>query len=187
MSLIDRYKRSVEIFGDTVHQIGDDQWESPTPCSEWNVRQLVNHIVYEDRWAVPLLAGKTIEDVGDSLDGDLLGDDPKGAWDSAAVAAVAAVEADDDLDRKVHVSWGQIPASDYLGQLFADHVIHRWDLARAIGVDDTIDPEHAELVYKGSKPQEDQLKSTGAFGDKIETPDDADLQTKLLAVFGRRT
>ena len=48
-----------------VAQIMDDQWELPTPCTEWDVRALLNHIVYGNRWVVPIMAGKTIEEVGD--------------------------------------------------------------------------------------------------------------------------
>ncbi|MDQ3985484.1 MAG: maleylpyruvate isomerase family mycothiol-dependent enzyme, partial [Actinomycetota bacterium] len=74
--LVAQFKKAVEEFDRRVEQIRDDQWELPTPCSEWNVRDLVGHLVYEDKWAAPLLEGQTIEQVGDRFEGDLLGDDP---------------------------------------------------------------------------------------------------------------
>ena len=56
--------------------VGEDQWGAPTPCADWDVRELVNHVAGEDLWTAPLLEGSTIEEVGDRFDGDLLGDDP---------------------------------------------------------------------------------------------------------------
>ena len=77
-------RRSVEEFGARVSQIHDDQWEAGTPDTEWNVRDLVNHVLAENLWAPPLLAGSTISDVGDRFDGDVLGPDPKGSWLAAS-------------------------------------------------------------------------------------------------------
>ncbi|HEU4399007.1 MAG TPA: TIGR03086 family metal-binding protein, partial [Actinomycetota bacterium] len=129
------HRRATDAFGDRVHAIADDQWELPTPCSEWSVRQLVNHLVYENRWTAPIFAGRTIAEVGDRFEGDLLGDDPAAAWDDSAKEAVAAVTEQGATERTVHLSFGDVPGSEYAMQLFADHLIHGWDLARAIGAD----------------------------------------------------
>src|SRR5215470_13737883 len=83
-----------------VRAVGADQWSDSTPCSEWNVHELVNHLVNELRWMPPLLEGKSIADVGDSLDGDLLGSDPIGVWDSSVRDVRAALDADGVLDRQ---------------------------------------------------------------------------------------
>ena len=95
------HRRAVEEFGSRVAAVGDDQWELPTPCSDWNVRQLVNHLVYENRWTVPLIGGSTIAEVGDRYEGDLLGDRPQAAWDESSAEAVRAVGADGALERVV--------------------------------------------------------------------------------------
>jgi uncharacterized protein (TIGR03086 family) len=187
LSPIELHRRAVAEFDTRMRAIRDDQWSNPTPCEEWDVRALVNHIVNEDRWTSPLIGGKTIEEVGDAFDGDLLGEDPKGAWDDAAREARMSVDGvDGDLTRKVNVSWGQISAEEYIHQLWTDHLIHAWDLARGIGGDDKLDPELVEICLERSAPQEDFLKSTGAFGGKVEAPTSADAQTRLLAIFGRR-
>ena len=136
--LRERFQRATGHFGGLVHQTKDDQWGDQTPCTDWDVRTLVNHLVYEARWAVPLLEGQTIAEVGDRFEGDLLGDDPGAAYDDARAAASAAVSAV-DLDRIVHLSFGDLPASDYLTQLTSDFVVHAWDLARGIGADDRMD------------------------------------------------
>jgi uncharacterized protein (TIGR03086 family) len=188
LSPIELHRRAVAEFDTRVRAIRDDQWRKPTPCEEWNVHALVNHIVNENKWTAPLLEGKTIEEVGDAFDGDLLGEDPKGAWDDSAREARSAVDGvGGDLNRKVNVSWGQISADEYITQLWTDHLIHAWDLARGIGADEKLDPELVEICLERSAPQEDFLKSTGAFGGKVEPPSNADAQTKLLAIYGRRS
>ena len=180
------FERAVQEFDSRVQQIQDDQWTNPTPCSEWDVRDLVNHLVYEDVWAPPLFDGKTVQEIGDRFEGDLLGDDPKGAWASARDAALAAVNRPGALEGTVHLSSRDVLGGEYLLELLNDHVIHGWDLARGIGADDKLDPELVEMIYAGSAPQEDALKESGAFGAKVEPPEGADTQTKLLAVMGRR-
>jgi uncharacterized protein (TIGR03086 family) len=179
------HRRAVEEFGARVQAVGHDQWELPTPCSDWNVRQLVNHLVYEDRWTVPLMQGSTIAEVGDRFEGDLLGDRPKVAWNQASQEAVAAVGADGALERIVDLSAGPTPAREYVSQLFTDHLIHAWDLARAIGADERLDPELVDACAGWFASMEDVYRSIGAIGERVELPPGADAQTKLLAAFGR--
>ncbi|MFN2490391.1 MAG: TIGR03086 family metal-binding protein [Actinomycetota bacterium] len=186
MNIPDLHRRAVEEFDRHVRAVEDDQWHLDTPCSDWDVRALVNHLVNEDRWTPPLMDGETIEDVGDRFDGDLLGDAPKGIWEEASKEAMVAVQAPGAMERIVHLSFGDHPGSEYAWQLFVDHLIHAWDLARGIRGDDKLDPELVEICYERSKPEEDALKSFGVFGDKIEPPPGADRQTQLLAIFGRR-
>lgn len=185
MTIQDDFTRSVQQFGEKVHAVGRDQWKSDTPCAEWDVRALVNHVVNEALWVKPLLDGATIAEVGDRLDGDLLGDDPTAAFDRAAEETTAAVSEPGAADRTVHISAGDAPAGEYLAQLFSDFVIHGWDLARGIGADDTIDAAYAATLYEQMKPMEDEMRTWGSYGGRVEVAEDADLQTKLLAVFGR--
>lgn len=179
------HRHAVEHFDRQVEAIGPDQWNLPTPCTDWDVRALVNHLVYENDWSVPLLHGATIAEVGDRFEGDLLGDDPKATWRRSSQEALAAAAEDGVLDRSVSLSSGPRDAGAYLAELFCDHLIHGWDLARAIGGDERLDPDLTEACYAMSKPREDRMKASGAFGERITVADDADLQTKLLAVYGR--
>ena len=133
------FRRSVAEFGTRAGQIGDHQWQAATPDEGWTVRDLVNHVVGEDLWAPPLLAGSTIAEVGDRFDGDVLGAEPRAAWAAASAGAVRAVEENGAMDRIVHLSFGDFPGREYTLQLFADHLIHAWDLARAIGADERLD------------------------------------------------
>jgi uncharacterized protein (TIGR03086 family) len=185
MALVDLYRRSVDGFVDRVRKVRPDQWTEPTPCAEWDVRTLVNHIVYEDRWSVPLFNGATIAEVGDRFEGDLLGDDPIASAEDAAEETKAAVAADGVTDRTVHLSFGDTPATEYLHQLFADHLVHGWDLAVGIGADRTLDPEAVRACIEWFADQEDIYRTSGAIGPRVQVPADASEQDRLLAAFGR--
>jgi uncharacterized protein (TIGR03086 family) len=179
------YARSIQQFGEKVRAIRDEQWTDATPCTEWDVRALVNHLVYENLWAPPLFEGKTVAEVGNAFDGDQLGDEPLLAWERSATAAVDAANQGGAMTRTVHLSFADVPGEEYARQLFTDFAIHGWDLARAIGADEGIDPEFVDVLYADNAPKEEELKSYGLYGSKVVPPGDADTQTKLLAIFGR--
>ncbi len=143
---------------------------------------LVNHVVGEEWWVRPLAEGMTIEEVGASFDGDLLGDDP------AAAAAAASAEAADAMDAHgpetmVHLSSGETPIEEYAMQVLADHLIHGWDLAAGTGQDRTMDPELVSVVSEWFASQEEMWRSGGAIGPRAEMTGDP--QVDLLAAFGR--
>src|SRR5437763_7515909 len=182
---VDMDGRAVEAFGRRGMAVGPDDWARPTPCSEWTVRDLARHLVYEELWAPPLLAGATVAEIGDRFEGDILGADPQAAWKEAAAASVdAATPA--SLAATVHLSFGDFPGQEYLGQLTADHVIHAWDLARGTAGDDRLDAELVQFVHDFMAPQVEQWAAAGVFAPPVDIPADADLQSKLLAMTGRR-
>ena len=151
-------------FVQRAEHVRDDQWSAPTPCAEWNVRALVNHIAGEYLWMPELIAGKTIADIGDRFDGDVLGDHPVTALAAAQQAAVAALDDSDALTRTVHLSFGDLPALAYVKQMAVDSVIHAWDLARGTGGDETLDPELVTMAYEELEQTAEDWRSGGAFG-----------------------
>ncbi|RCG23494.1 TIGR03086 family protein [Sphaerisporangium album] len=185
MDIREAYRRALDQFGMYVHQVRADQWRLPTACADWDVRTLVEHLVGESLWAPELLAGRSVGEVGDRLDGDLLGDDPVKAFDVAAAAAVRAMEPDDVLARTVHLSFGDVPGEEYISELFADTLIHTWDLATAIGGDGHLDPELVEVCTVWFAGAEDSYRQAGVIGDRPPLPDHADAQTRLLVAWGR--
>ncbi len=185
MDIIDRYRSALLTFGEHVHEVGERQWHLPTPCPEWDVRALVNHLVGENRWATELFAGRFIDDVGDALDGDLLGDDPLAAWRSSSAASLAAVQAPGAMDTVVHLSFGEFTGAAYTEQLFADLLIHGWDLARALGADESLDSELVAACSAWFAEWEDGYRGAGAVGQRTAVADEADPTGALLAAFGR--
>jgi uncharacterized protein (TIGR03086 family) len=183
MDLDTTYRQTVEAWADLVGRVGDEQWDLPTPCSDWTVRDLVNHVAGEDLWTVPLLEGSTIEEVGDRLDGDVLGDDPVTAAADAADAALAVVA--DRLPRggTVQLSYGEERLEEYLSQLTADHLVHGWDLAVAIGAPARMAPDSVAGVAAWFADREEMYRSVGAVGPRAGTYDDP--QDDLISGFGR--
>jgi uncharacterized protein (TIGR03086 family) len=178
------YRRASAEFGARVHRVGD-RWTAPTPCAGWDVRELVRHLVDEERWAPPLLAGATIAEVGDRLAGEPLGDDPVAALDGATQRAVAAVESQDALTRTVHLSFGDVPGQEYVLQLAADHLVHAWDLGQALGEDSALDAEAVAAVREWFRSVEPVYRRAGVIGPRAAVPEGAGPQEELLAMFGR--
>lgn len=168
-----------------VAGIGADQWNEPTPCEDWDVRELVNHIVSGNFWAGELARGKTIEEVGDRLDGDVLGDDPTAAYDDSARAANEAFRAPGAMEAACAVSYGPVPGEVYAGHRFIDVLVHGWDAAKATGQDTTLDPELVDACLAVIEPQKELLFGSGAFGSHHETEPGADRQSALLELLGR--
>jgi len=173
-------------FDRRVRAVRPDQWQDPTPCTEWDVRALVDHVVTEQLWAPLLLNGATIDDVGDRFDGDQLGEDPVAAWASAAAAAREAFTAPGALRRHVELSYGRRPADGYCQEMTLDLTVHAWDLARGMGADERLGEELTREVLAFIEPQAEQLVGTGMFAPPVAVGEDADTQTRLLALLGRR-
>jgi len=184
MNVTELHRRAVENFAEKAQQVSDDQWNQPTPCTEWDVRALVNHVVGEEWWVRPLAEGKTIEEVGSSFDGDLLGDDPSSAVAAASAEAADAMDAHIPEQPMVHLSFGDTPIEEYAMQMLADHLVHGWDLAAAAGMDRSMDPELVSVVQAWFAPQEEAWRAAGAIGPRVEVDAD-DPQSELLSVYGR--
>jgi uncharacterized protein (TIGR03086 family) len=178
------FGRASEAYVRLVRQVSASQWSASTPCSEWNVRTLVNHVAGEYLWVPELMAGKTVAEVGGRLDGDLLGEDPIEALVIATRTARAAAAERDALTRIVHLSFGDVPGADYLKQMAVDSVIHSWDLARSIGADETLDPELVDFSYEELRQHSEDWRAGGAFGP-AKKPADESRQSMLLALTGR--
>jgi uncharacterized protein (TIGR03086 family) len=185
MGVPELFRGAVGEFDARVAAVEDGQWTAPTPDEDWSVRDLLAHVQGECLWAPPLFAGSTIADVGDRFDGDQLGADPKAAWAVASRAALAAVDADGAMERTVHLSFGDVPGREYALQLFADHLIHAWDLARAVGADERLDPKLVAACATWFDANEEAYRSAGAIAARAPGHDSADPQTRLLARFGR--
>lgn len=185
--LLARHAAALELFTDRVHAVGADQWDAPTPCADWSVRDLVNHLTAEQLWVPSLVRdGATIDSVGDAFDGDMLGPDPVASWDTAAAASREAFRETGALDRTVHLSFGDTAADFYCGQMISDLVVHAWDLSRAIGADEKLPGDLVAFSVREITPYAADLAKTGLFAPAVEPPQGADVQTKLLSLLGRR-
>ncbi|HET6500162.1 MAG TPA: TIGR03086 family metal-binding protein [Amycolatopsis sp.] len=186
MDLLDAHAEALHEFDLAVHRIADDRWDAPTPCTEWSVRDLVNHLVSEQLWVPPLLAGATLDEVGDRFDGDVLGEDPVGAWESASAAARAAWTEAGATGRRVHLSYGTAGAAEYGWQMVGDLAVHAWDLATALGEPQPIRADVAEELIEKFRPMMPLWQGTGLFDPPVPVPESAPGADRLVALTGRR-
>src|ERR1700693_2641419 len=147
------HAQALDATGRIVAGIPAGRWHADTPCGGWDVRSLVNHVVAGNLWAAELAAGRSIEEVGDRLDGDVLGSDPLGGYDESSRAAEEAFAAPGALDAPCAVSYGPVPGSVYAGHRFIDVLIHGWDLAVATRQDTRMDPRLVEACFAIIEPQ----------------------------------
>jgi uncharacterized protein (TIGR03086 family) len=183
--VLDLYSRAVDRFIAAVRGVPESGWTASTPCADWDARVLTNHLVGEDLWVPPLVEGQTVAEVGDALDGDVLGADPAASAEQAGKSAVAALAEPGALARTVHLSFGDFTAEEYAWQVLADHVVHTWDLLAASGADRSLDDGLVEATARWWTNWEDGYRGAGAVGPAFAVGEDASGQDRLLASFGR--
>jgi len=185
MELLELFQRAQAQFTDRVDAVAPDQWDDES-LPGWTVADLVAHLVTEQLWVPPLLAGEPAVE-GRFPDGtdDLLGDDPFTGWESAADGALAAFAEDHALMRTVHLNRGPTPASEYILEMTADLVVHAYDLASATDGDTELDAGlvTAALVYAEHLPEDGVAD---LIDPPLDVPPSAPPLVRLLARFGRR-
>ena len=182
------FQRAQAQFTDRVDAVGPGEWDAPA-LPEWCVADLVAHLTSEQLWVPPLLAGEEAGAVAGRIPtdtGELLGGDPLGAWEAAADAALTSWAGPEALASTVQLSGGPTPATDYLVEMTADLTVHAWDLARAIGGVTALDEELVAAAFRYAEAHLDADGVPGVIAAAVEAPPGADLQTRLLARFGRR-
>lgn len=157
-------------------------WDAPTPDTEWNVRDLVTHVIEEQRWVPHLLNGSTVSETRATLTD--LGSDLRAEWRLYSLAATSAWDSAAP-DGTVSLSNDTVSVNDYLQEQVSDVTIHSWDLARAIGADETLDADLVAAVWTVFEPQRDTLSASGLFALPVQLDDTAPLQSRLLALTGR--
>ncbi|MBO0867977.1 MAG: TIGR03086 family protein [Micromonosporaceae bacterium] len=192
--ILERFRTASEGFARRLAAVEPHQWTGPTPCSEWNVRQLVNHMARGNLNYVDLAAGGSAADFIRQRDLDALGDDPVGGYAASVEACAAAFAEPGALDRMVDHPLGRTTGRQALAVRTTDSTIHTWDLARAIGADEDLDPglvawiaEHLDQIYAGLvESPVDPASTHRFFAAPAGTPEpDASRQQQLLHLMGR--
>jgi uncharacterized protein (TIGR03086 family) len=178
----DRYRAFAEGFTSRVEAVpvGDTRWQGRSPCDEWDAAGVVAHMVDTHR----LFLGFVDEELPPGPDAAA---DPHGAWAHASGALHAAL-ADPGIARRTHEGmFGVQPWQESVDRFITpDVLLHSWDLARALGIDDTLDPDEVHLAFETAKGYPaDAMRGQGVFGPEVEVADDASEQDRLLAFTGR--
>lgn len=175
-------------FGRRLREVGPGDWDRPTPCEGWTVRDLVVHMLVGQRMAALLVRGGSREEAEALFDGAVLPDDVLGEFDAGADDQAAAFAEDGALERTCAHPAGDFPGALLLGLRVTDATMHTWDLARAIGADETLSADLVETVWASVEPIAPVLTASGRFGDGASggVGEQAPLQTRLLDATGRR-
>jgi uncharacterized protein (TIGR03086 family) len=180
--IAERYRRVGGRFTARVNEVPDAAWENPAPCDGWTARDVVRHMV---EWMPAFLvtAGGPSLAPGPSVD-----EDPAGAW--AALDAGLQSLLDDPVASATtieHPRAGRHRLDDAIAMFFlGDVLVHTWDLARATGLDETIDADVVHDMLIGMEPLDEMLRASGQYGPRVQVAADADEQTRLIAFTGRQ-
>jgi len=170
-----------------VAAVTASQWSLPTPCTGWNVTDLVVHLVEGSRMALRLLGGASADEAG-TVFGAEHGPDLGAELVAGLRDELAAFERPGALEMVVHHRVGDIPGAAFLQFRTADYVLHSWDLARATGNDEHLPVDLVSVVWESMQPMAPYIAKTGQFGDgpSEKVAEDAPLQLRLLDLTGRR-
>jgi uncharacterized protein (TIGR03086 family) len=186
MDMVEMYARALARAESIVAGTRRDQFADPTPCEDWDVETLVDHMI----GGCLTMASAGTGEASNALNerGNYSGDHVE-AFREAAAGALATFRAPGALDRTLQMPWGETPATSALSLALADAVIHSWDLATATGQEWDVDDDIAETVYgwtiKMMEPQ-GKMPRMSSFKAPVEVSDSAPVAEKMLAYLGRR-
>jgi uncharacterized protein (TIGR03086 family) len=179
MDMINLYADAVQRNQKRVENLRTDQFDDPTPCTEWTVRALLDHIIGGYRMFATAL-GATVPEAAD---------DPAAAHRAAADAAVRAFGAPDARQRSLVLPVGEVSGEAALGLALTDAVVHGWDLAKATGQDTTIDESLATMLLAGLEQSitADMRQPGGpVFAPPVPVDAGRPAGDRLVAFLGRR-
>jgi len=178
---LERYTRIADGFTARVAGLGGDvAWSAPTPCTDWAVRDLVGHVISVHRVVAAGLDASAPP--APATDPDLVG-----AWNGATAEIRVALADRERASAPVSGRFAPMPLEDLIGRLLcSDTLVHTWDLARATGQGEALDPAGVTYAFTMLQPADEAIRGPGSFGPKIEPPAGADEQTRFLCFLGRR-
>jgi uncharacterized protein (TIGR03086 family) len=164
---------------------GVSDWDAPAPVAGWAARDVVDHLV---TWLPGFLSGGgvTLPVAGPPITRETIADDPAAAWHAHADAVQALLDGPDTDREFSHPQAGTHPLGVAIDRFYTSDVfMHTWDLARASGQDDRLDPGFSAELLAGMEPIDDMLRASGQYGPRVPVSDDAPVQDRLMAFVGR--
>jgi uncharacterized protein (TIGR03086 family) len=179
--IAERYERITGQFTDRVRAVPADAWNNPSPCEGWTARDVVGHLT---EWIPGFFGAQGIEFPASPS----VQDDPAGAWETVQRTHGRALADPTLAAKEVETPFNKQSLAETVDMIVTGDVFtHTWDLARATGQDETLDPDQLQRMIAGMGDMPDEvLRAGGMFGPRVDVPADADDQTKFLAFVGRR-
>ncbi len=179
-----------------VQGVRDDQWSQRMPADfptsgsstegALTLREVLGYHAHDDAWVPAVLSGQPLEGGdGPPLEEDLLGEDPRGSFSALVDSACAAVEGLDDLERTVHLSYGDVTAREYLQHISVFRGLRAHDVPAALGGDSALPEQLVVGLWELLSAEAEGWRAMGVFGPAVPVADDAPLQDRLLGLSGR--
>jgi len=179
--IAERYERITSQFTDRVRAVPADAWNNPSPCEGWTARDVVGHLT---AWIPAFFGSQGVEfPTMPSVQ-----DDPVGAWETVQSTIANALAQPTMAARQIETPFSTQSLAETVDMIVTGDVFtHTWDLARATGQSEILDPDQLQrmIAAMGAMP-ENVLRADGMFGPRIDVPVEADDQTRFLAYAGRR-
>ncbi|HUR23081.1 MAG TPA: TIGR03086 family metal-binding protein [Acidimicrobiales bacterium] len=177
----ERFRKVAAGFTDRVQAVPAGAWSNPAPPEGWDAREVVRHLVewipgfWSRAAGIELPAGPPVDD------------DPVEAWLALRDGLQAMLDDPEVASQEYDMPMGRMNVADAMDMICTNDVfLHTWDLARAAGLDETLDPDEVHTMLEGMEPMDDLLRTSGHYGPRVEVAADADEQTRLIAFIGRR-
>lgn len=178
------FRTVVGIAQEAVNQVDPAMFDLPTPCAEWNVRQLVNHMAITCRFSAAIMNEQPPTE--DRLsDRDVLGADVKASFDASAATAVSAFGGVGAMERVVDAPIGAVPGASWVHFPTWDLYVHTWDLTRATGISMDERPEVTGDILDWARQTFSGARDVDQLGEIIDLPKDASAIDQLVSHFGR--
>jgi uncharacterized protein (TIGR03086 family) len=178
--LSDRYRKVAGQFTQRIQSVPADAWDNPAPCEGWVARDVVRHLV---EWVPGFFSASDLRfPKAPSVD-----EDPAAAWQAVNDTLQSALDDPEIAAHEFEMRMGRVRVDQSIAQFcLGDILVHTWDLARAVGLDESLDATEVHRMFEGMEPMDEMLRQSGQFGPRVDVPADADEQTKLIAFTGRR-
>ena len=175
----------VELHGEAVKNtrqiianVKSDQMSASTPCGEWDVKALIDHIIQGTMVFAGTLAGEEPGTAG--------GGSPAEVYRSSAEKVLEEAMKPGEMEKKYETPFGEMSGGEFMFGAFMDNLVHGWDLAKATGQNTDLNEGHAQAVFEAFAPMMDGMRQGGAFGPEVSVPEDAGVQHRMLGMMGRQ-
>ncbi|HEX5496769.1 MAG TPA: TIGR03086 family metal-binding protein [Mycobacteriales bacterium] len=178
--VIEQFHRVADGFAARIEATPVDAWTTPSPCPGWTAREVVEHVVGGIAGVMASITGRTPEPVTAQTD-------LAATWRELEQAVTAALSDPETAGRTIQGPLGEMTLEQAVARLgTVELLVHTWDLARAVGGDERLDPDLVRSAFEALRPLDSMLRTPRAFGPKLEPPEGADEQTEFLCFLGRR-
>jgi uncharacterized protein (TIGR03086 family) len=181
MDAYERIEKATAVCGEAVSNVKPDQFDNATPCAEFNVKDLLRHII----GGLGMLDEAANGGSPGMPDVDIVSDDPGGQYAEARAKLLETLKQPGVFDKTWAMPFGQMPGKMMAGIAFMEHVTHAWDVKKATGQSTDLPEDLVNEVLGVVTPMDQMLRMPGVCGPAVEVPDSASPTEKLVAFMGR--